>query len=294
MTPASRALRWLVIGLPFLWLGLFLLLPLLTVGKISISEPAVARPPYLPLWKEGAEGPEWAGTLSNYVLIVSDSLYLRAYLASAWTAAGATALTLLLGYPMAYFIARAPEPNRSLYLLLVILPFWTSFLLRVYAWIGLLRTNGPINQALVGLGLADAPLRLLQSDIAVTIGLVYTYLPFMVLPLYASLARMDMSILDAAGDLGARPWRAFLDVTLPLSLPGVLAGCLLVFVPMIGEFVVPTLLGGADTLMIGQVLWTEFFNNRDWPVAAAVAIGILVVVVLPLAWLQTLSQRRAL
>jgi putrescine transport system permease protein len=294
MILADRAMRWMVIGLPCLWLGLFLLLPLLTVGKISISEPAVARPPYLPLWHGGAEGLEWTGTLSNYALIVSDSLYLRAYLASVWTAAGATALTLLLGYPMAYFIARAPEPKRSLYLLLVILPFWTSFLLRVYAWIGLLRTNGPINQALVGLGLADAPLRLLQSDVAVTIGLVYTYLPFMVLPLYASLVRMDMSILDAAGDLGARPWRAFLDVTLPLSLPGVLAGCLLVFVPMIGEFVVPTLLGGADTLMIGQVLWTEFFNNRDWPVASAVAIGILAVVVLPVAWLQTLSQRRAL
>jgi putrescine transport system permease protein len=282
--------RLFVIGIPLFWLCLFLLLPLLIVGQISISEPAVARPPYLLLWQTGEGGMEWQGTAANYALVASDSLYLRAYVSSIVTAAIATMFALLVGYPMAYVIARAPERRRNLLLLLVILPFWTSFLLRVYAWIGLLKTTGPINQFLLWTGVIDAPLRMLQTDFAVILGLVYTYLPFMLLPLYAALVRMDRSLTDAASDLGARPFRSFLDVTLPLSMPGVYAGCLLVFVPAIGEFVVPTLLGGADTLMIGQVLWTEFFGNRDWPVASAVAILLLVLVVLPTTWLRNLSR----
>jgi putrescine transport system permease protein len=290
MNGRRAAGRLFVIGVPLVWLGVFLLVPLLTVGKISISEPAVARPPYLPLWRTGEDGTEWLGTAANYALVASDNLYLRAYLSSITTAAIATVLALLVGYPMAYVIARAPEPRRNLLLLLVILPFWTSFLLRVYAWIGILKTNGPINQFLLWTGVVDAPLRMLQTDFAVILGLVYSYLPFMILPLYASLARMEWSLTDAAADLGARPFRSFLDVTLKLSLPGVHAGCLLVFVPAIGEFVVPTLLGGPDTLMIGQVLWTEFFGNRDWPVACSVAVLLLVLVVLPTAWLRSLSR----
>jgi putrescine transport system permease protein len=198
---------------------------------------------------------------------------------------------LLIGYPMAYAIARSPDRLRVIFLMLVILPFWTSFLIRVYAWIGILKNNGLLNQLLLWLGIIDQPLALLHTDFAVYLGIVYSYLPFMVLPLYATLSRMDLTLLEAAADLGCRPWKAFLTVTLPLSLPGIIAGSMLVFIPAVGEFVIPDLLGGPDSLMIGKVLWTEFFGNRDWPAAAAVAVVMLVLLVLPLAWFQRAQDR---
>lgn len=284
--------RWWVVAVPFLWLLLFFLLPFLVVAKISLSDPAIAMPPYTPLL-------EWDGlraTLSlsfgNYAYLWQDALYLSAYWFSLRVAFVSAAIALVIGYPMAYFIARSPEPRRTLYLTLVILPFWTSFLLRVYAWQGFLRSNGVINNFLLWTGVIDTPLVLLQTDFAVYLGIVYTYLPFMILPLYANLARLDESLLEASADLGARPMATFFNVTLPLSMPGVIAGFMLVFVPAIGEFVIPELLGGPDTLMIGKVLWNEFFQNRDWPVASAVAIAMLVALVVPIMLLR-LAQTRA-
>lgn len=279
-------MRRLVSLPPLLWLGLFFLVPFLVVAKISLSEPAIAQPPYLPLW-------DWAdGVLSvtldfgNYLFLATDPLYLTSYLSSVKIAAISTLLTLALGYPMAYAIARAPAGRRNLLLMLVILPFWTSFLLRVYAWIGLLKANGPINAILLATGAIDQPLVILQTDGAVYLGIVYTYLPFMILPLYAALSRMSGDLLEAAADLGARPAATFLTVTLPLSMPGIVAGSMLVFIPAVGEYVIPALLGGPDTLMIGSVLWNEFFLNRDWPVASAVAIVMVVVLALPIALLR--------
>ncbi len=278
--------RALVVAAPLVWLSLFFLLPFVILAKISVSEPAIARPPYLPIW-------EWAdGMLNislnfgNYVFLTEDPLYLMAYLGSVKMAAISTLITLLIGYPMAYVIARAPRNRRNILLMLVVLPFWTSFLLRVYAWIGILKGNGVINNLLMSTGLIDQPLVLLQTDFAVYLGIVYSYLPFMILPLYATLVKLDEALIEASADLGARPFVAFLTVTLPLSVPGIIAGSLLVFIPAVGEFVIPALLGGPDTLMIGSVLWNEFFSNRDWPVAAAVAIVMLVVLVMPIALLQ--------
>lgn len=265
--------------LVWLWLGLFLLLPFAVVLKISFGTPQLAVPPY---------GPPL--TLDNYALIFQDSLYLKAYLGSLRIAFVSTLLALLLGYPMAYAIARAPVRWRHALLLLVILPFWTSFLVRIYAWIGLLRPTGFINTALEALGLIAEPLRLLNTDGAVYLGIVYAYLPFMVLPLYARLEKLDPALLEAAADLGARPWRTFLGVTLPLSLPGIVAGCLLVFIPAVGEFVIPELLGGPDTLMIGKVLWGEFFTNRDWPVSASVAVILLALLIVPVLWFQAVER----
>lgn len=284
--------RWLVIAVPMLWLLVFFLVPFLVLGRISLAEKILALPPYTPLWETGPDGGiEIIASLENYRFLIGDALYINAYLSSIRVAVISTVLALLVGYPLAYYIARSPEPRRSILLLMVILPFWTSFLLRVYAWIGFLRRDGVINNVLMSLGIIDQPLVMMQTDFAVYVGIVYTYLPFMILPLYATLVKLDDSLLEAASDLGASPMVTFFTVTLPLSLPGVIAGSMLVFIPAIGEYVIPALLGGPDTLMIGRVLWDEFFSSRDWPVAAAVAIVMLVVVVIPIMWLQSVQNR---
>jgi putrescine transport system permease protein len=280
--------------LPQLWLLLFFLFPFLIILKISLAEPMIAQPPFTPLLEWGADGFERVRlTLENYAFLVQDGYYVIIYLASLKMAAIGTALCLLVGYPMAYYIARQPPRRRQVLLLGVILPFWISFLLRVYAWIGLLGNNGVVNDVLLRAGVIEKPLTLLYTDLAVYIGIVYSYLPFMVLPLYASLERLDAGLLDAAADLGARRWQAFLDVTLPLSVPGIVGGCLLVFIPAVGEFVIPALLGGSDTLMIGRVLWDEFFISRDWPVASAVSVVLLLLLVAPMMWFQRLQSRAA-
>jgi putrescine transport system permease protein len=286
--------RWLVIAVPMLWLFVFFLVPFIVLGRISLAEPMIARPPYSPLWERGPDGSfNIIASFENFQFLYEDALYRNAYLSSIRVAGISTIFALLIGYPIAYYIARSPEPRRSVLLLLVILPFWTSFLLRVYAWIGFLRRDGVINNILSWLGVIDEPLVMMQTDFAVYIGIVYTYLPFMILPLYATLVKLDDSLLEAAGDLGASPTVTFLTVTLPLSLPGIVAGSMLVFIPAIGEYVIPALLGGPDTLMIGRVLWDEFFSSRDWPVASAVAIVMLVLVVVPIMWLQAVQNREA-
>ena len=285
--------RWLrySVWVPYAWLLLFFLAPFFIVLKISLAEPVVALPPFTPLLVETAEGTQVQATVDNYRFVFQDDYYPTIYLSSVRTAAIATFFCLLLGYPMAWVMARARQPWRSLLLLGVVVPFWISFLLRVYAWIGLLNTKGVINSALMSAGVIDQPLPLIYNDFANYVGLVYSYLPFMILPLYASLTRLDESVLEAAADLGARPWRVFVDVIWPLSLPGVIGGCLLVFIPAIGEFVIPALLGGADTLMIGRALWDEFFIARDWPVASAVAIMLLLILVAPMLWFQRIEDR---
>lgn len=289
----SGAGRRLVIGIPLLWLGLFFLAPFFIDFKISFSETRLAMPPYAPLLEWG---PDHALSvhlhLANYRFLLSDALYVSAYLYSLKVALISTLLCLLLGYPMAYGIARANPASRNLMLMLVILPFWTSFLLRVYAWMGLLRSNGIINSLLLWLGVIDQPVQMMQTDFAVYVGIVYSYLPFMILPLYTNLEKHDPALLEAAADLGARPMRAFLRVTLPLSFPGIAAGSLLVFIPVIGEYVIPSLLGRPDQLMIGRVLSDEFFSNRDWPVASAVAIVMLALLVVPIILLQRVQARR--
>jgi len=285
--------RWLVIAVPMLWLLVFFLVPFFVLGRISLSEPMIARPPYSPLWEVLPDGTtEIIASLNNYRLLIADSLYANAYLSSIRIAAISTVFALLIGYPIAYYIARAPEPRRTLLLLLIILPFWTSFLLRVYAWIGFLQREGIINSTLLWLGIIDAPLQMMQTTFAVHIGIVYTYLPFMILPLYANLVKLDEAYLEAAADLGAGPVTTFFTVTLPLSVPGIVAGAMLVFIPAIGEFVIPALLGGPDTLMIGRVLWDEFFAANDWTMASAVAIVMLFLVVAPIMWLQSWIDRR--
>ncbi len=276
--------RSLVIAAPMLWLGLFFLIPFAVVLRVSLAEPAIARPPFTDIF-------EWEDGLltvylnfGNYAFLVEDALYYTAYLNSIWIAASATFVCLLVAYPMALLIARSEPRWRNLLLMLVILPFWTSFLLRMYALIGLMAPTGFINTALglVGLG----PLEMLQTDFAVYFGIVTGYLPLMILPLYSTLEKLDETLLEASHDLGGTPIRAFLTVTLPLSMPGILAGCLLVFIPAVGEYVIPALLGGPDQLMIGKVLWTEFFNNRDWPVAASVAIAMLAFLVIPIMFMR--------
>jgi putrescine transport system permease protein len=284
--------RWPVIAAPYLWLGLFFAVPFVIVLKIALAEAVIGQPPFTPLLLWGEEGLRAVqATWRNFALLFEDDLYLYAYLNSLRIAALATLGALIIGFPIAYAIARAPETWRPLLLLLAILPFWTSFLVRVYAWMGLLRDNGIINNMLLSAGLIDAPLRMMNTEFAVLVGIVYTYLPFMVLPLYAALERQDRALTEAAADLGARPIRGFIAITLPLSLPGIVAGSLLVFIPAVGEYVIPELLGGADTLMIGRVIWQEFFNNRDWPLAAAIAVVLLILLVAPLMWLQRLEGR---
>jgi putrescine transport system permease protein len=288
MNEAMRARA--VLALPYAWLVLFFLAPFLIVLKISLAETAIGIPPYTPLVESGAAGWQLQASGDNYARLVGDDLYALAYLNAAKFAAVSTLFCLLLGYPLAYGIVRAPRRLRPVLLLLVILPFWTSFLIRVYAWIGLLKGNGLINNLLLALGLTHEPLALLNNAFAVYVGIVYSYLPFMVLPLYAQLEKLDPALLEAAADLGCRPWQAFARVTLPLSLPGIAAGALLVFIPAVGEFVIPDLLGGPNTLMIGKVLWDEFFENRDWPAAAAVAIAMLVLLLVPMAFVRRLLQ----
>jgi putrescine transport system permease protein len=278
----------LAILLPYLWLLLFFLMPFAIVLRMSLSTAATALPPYEPQFSGFAELGSFLAAFGpdNFRLLADDPLYWQSYLQSLRLAGLTTLLSLAIGYPLAYGLAAAPKRWQGALLVLVILPFWTSFLIRVYAWIGILRPDGLLDAVLIGTGLTSEPLRLLNTEAAVLIGLTYSYLPFMVLPLFAALQKLDASLLEAAADLGATPTRAFLTVTLPLSLPGVIAGCALVFIPAIGEFVIPDLLGGADTTMIGKTLWTEFFSNRDWPLASAVAVVLLVVLVLPLALLQ--------
>lgn len=291
---AGFSARTAVIALPYLWLLLFFLLPFVFVLKISLSEALIAQPPYAPLFEWSEEAYLTIKlNIANFLFLLEDDLYWKAYLNSAKIALISTVLCLLVGYPMAYGIARANPVWRNVLLLLVILPFWTSFLLRVYAWIGILKNNGLINNMLLGLGIIDEPIVMMQTDFAVYIGIVYSYLPFMILPLYANLERMDLALLEAAADLGCRPAKAFFTITLPLSLPGIIAGSLLVFIPAVGEFVIPALLGGPDTLMIGRVLWDEFFANRDWPVASAVAIVILLLLVVPMMLFQHFQARQA-
>lgn len=285
--------RMAVIGLPYLWLLAFFVAPFLIVLKISFSEPVIAQPPYAPVWDSWEAIAGYFATLNtgNYTFLLEDPLYVNTYLNSVAIAATATVITLLVGYPMAYAMARAPRGWRPLLLMLVILPFWTSFLIRVYAWIGILKRDGLLNLALTNLGLISEPLTILNTDIAVYIGIVYSYLPFMVLPLYSTLEKLDETLLEAAADLGAHPWTAFRRITFPQSLPGVAAGCFLVFIPAVGEFVIPELLGGADTLMIGRTLWNEFFLNRDWPLASAVAVILLIVLVAPIMLFQRMANK---
>jgi len=286
----------LMVRVPFLWLGVFFLVPFLIVIKISLSQTAIAMPPYVPVLDLAAG---WAGIqeffaglgFDNFATLLSDDIYALSYLKSLQVAAVSTAILLVIGYPLAYAMARAPRWLQSVLVMLVVLPFWTSFLIRVYAWINILQTDGLLNRALRAIGLIDAPVAWLASDTAIYIGIVYSYLPFMVLPLYATLEKLDETLLEAAADLGAPRWQAFWRVTAPLSLPGVAAGALLCFIPITGEFVIPDLLGGSDSLMIGQTLWTEFFSNKDWPVASAIAVVLLLALVVPIAIYQNLQMK---
>jgi putrescine transport system permease protein len=288
--------RLLLIAVPYLWLVALFMVPFLIVMKISLSDAALARPPYLPQL-DLAEG--WAGftafladlDFENFVFLTTDDLYWKAYLSSLQIALVSTILTLLVGYPIAYGMARAPHEWRSTLLMLIILPFWTSFLIRVYSWMGILANEGVLNQFLLWTGLISEPLTLLNTKTAVYIGIIYTYLPFMILPIYSALEKMDESLLEAAEDLGCSRLSAFWLVTVPLSRNGIVAGCFLVFIPAIGEFVIPSLLGGSGTLMIGKVLWEEFFNNRDWPVASAVAIILLLILIIPIILFQRNEQK---
>jgi len=294
-TRRSRSIgRGAVIAVPYLWLLFFFVIPFGFVLKIALAESLLARPPYSPLFEWGADADlTLRVTFSNFLFLLEDDLYWLAYLNSIKIAFVSTVCCLLIGYPMAYGIARSSPTRRNLLLMLVILPFWTSFLLRTYAWIGILNNNGVINNLLMALGIIDEPIVMMRTDFAVYVGIVYTYLPFMILPLYANLERLDPSLLEAASDLGCRPSWTFVRVTLPLSISGILAGSMLVFIPAVGEFVIPALLGGPDTLMIGRILWDEFFSNRDWPVASAVAIAILLVLVIPIMVFQHLQAAEA-
>ena len=274
--------RWLVIAPPYVWLLLFFAVPFAISLKISFAHSAIAMPPYTSLV-------EWTGdqldihlNINNYLYLVRDSLYVNAYLSSLKIAVVSTLLCLLVGYPIAYAISRLSPAARNVAIMLVVLPSWTSFLIRIYAWIGILKTNGLLNNFLIWIGVIHDPLKIMQTPLAIYIGIVYAYLPFMVLPLYTNLVKHDPKLLEAAYDLGARPWKVFLKITLPLSKAGIIAGSLLVMIPVVGEFVIPELLGGPETLMIGKVLWEEFFSNRDWPVASAVSLVMLFLLLIPI------------
>jgi putrescine transport system permease protein len=289
----KRSIEGLVPAVPYLWLGALFLVPFLIVLKISLSDPAVAQPPYAPVFEWSDVAGFFSGLdLENFRLLVEDDLYFLATLSSVRIAALSTLLLLLVGFPIAYGMARAPERYRSLLVALVILPFWTSFLIRIYAWVAILKPEGLLTQALMGLGLISEPVNILNTETAVYIGIVYAYLPFMVLPLYATLEKMDDTLLEAALDLGSPPWRSFWTITVPLAMPGIVAGSLLCFIPAVGEFVIPDLLGGSETLMIGRQLWSEFFSNRDWPLASAVAILLLIVLVVPIVIYRDVEARR--
>ena len=286
--------RRIVIVLPYLWLVLFFLVPFAIVFKISFSDPIVAQPPFTPLFDQSQNFLNWfQGSLNNYLFLLEDNLYWVSYLRSIKVAFISTLFCLLLGYPMAYYIAQSAPTKRNVLLMLIILPFWTSFLLRVYAWMGILSTNGIINSMFLWTGIIDEPIQMLYTNFAVYLGIVYTYLPFMILPLYANLERLDLNLHDAAADLGGKPLQVFRDITLPVSLPGIIAGSLLVFIPAMGEFVIPALLGGLDSLMIGRTLYDEFFVNRDWPLASAVATILLLILVLPMVLFQRTQAKSA-
>lgn len=283
--------RHLVIAIPYVWMLLFFLIPFAIILKISFAEVQIAIPPYTDLVSYAEEKLNVVFNLGNYLYLLEDEMYLDSYLQSIQVATISTLLCLLIGYPMAWAIVHSSPAMRIALLMLVVLPSWTSFLIRVYAWIGILKNNGLINNFLMWLGVIEEPLTLLHTNAAVYIGIVYAYLPFMILPIYTALMRMDYSLVEAASDLGARPYRTFLSVTLPLTKSGIIAGSMLVFIPAVGEFVIPELLGGPDSLLIGRVLWQEFFNNRDWPVASAVAVVMLIILMVPIIWFYRYQRR---
>lgn len=295
---STKNQRWIVTLIPYLWMVVFFLIPFLIVLKISFSATEIAQPPYTPVFDFFADS--FADTiakfndlnLDNYARLLSDSIYVNSYLSSLFMAGFATFLMLFIAYPIAYGMARAPKSIRPTLVMLVILPFWTSFLIRIYSWITILSEEGLLNSTLVYLGIVEEPLQILSTNVAVYIGILYCYLPFMVLPLYSTLEKMDESLIEAAKDLGCTQFGAFWRVTFPLSIPGVIAGCFLVFIPAVGEFVIPDLLGGSDTIMIGKTMWEEFFNNRDWPAASAVAIALLVILMIPILIFQNLEARK--
>jgi putrescine transport system permease protein len=287
--------RWLVVIIPYVWLALFFLAPFFIILKISLSTQAIAMPPYTPVFQGISKIGDFLSQLSfdNYSYLTEDSLYYKSYLNSLLIAFVSTVLLLLIGYPIALAMARAPATIRPTLLMLVILPFWTSFLIRVYAWIGILKPEGLLTMLLQFLHILgpDQQVQIFHTQWAVYIGIVYSYLPFMILPLYSALEKMDGTLLEAANDLGCPPMKSFWKITFPLSLPGVIAGAMICFIPITGEFVIPDLLGGPDTLMIGKTLWTEFFGNRDWPLASAVAVILLLVLVVPIAIYQNQQQK---
>ncbi len=281
-----------VIAGPFVWLLMFFFVPFLLVVKISFAELQLGIPPYTELvaFKDGIV--QISLNVAHYAFLFTDSLYFATYVNSVVVAAVTTLFCLLLGYPMAYYIARSNPNSRNLLMMAVMLPFWTSFLIRVYAWVGILKNNGLLNNFLIAIGLIHTPIELYRTNTAVYIGMVYSYLPFLVMPLYAHLVKMDLTLLEAAYDLGAKPWKAFLQITLPLSKNGIIAGCLLVFIPAVGEYVIPELLGGANTLMIGRVMWNEFFNNADWPMASAVTCAMVLLLLVPMALFQHFQAKQ--
>ncbi|CAB3866255.1 ABC transporter permease subunit [Achromobacter mucicolens] len=281
--PSGRALA---VVPPFAWLVLFLLVPFLLVLKISFAEMKFGIPPYTSLAQFQDEAIQFSLHLRGYILLFTENQYFRTYLSSVKIAGITTVVCVLIGYPIAYYIARSSARVRNLLLLAVILPFWTSLLLRVYAWVGILRNDGLLNNLLQSLGLISSPLEIYRTDLAVYIGMVYAYLPFFILPLYATLVKMDLRLLEAAYDLGAKPWQAFWQITVPMSRQGVIAGAMLVFIPAVGEYVIPEMLGGANTLMIGRVMWNEFFNNADWPMASAVTCVMVLLLLVPLVYFQ--------
>ena len=278
--------RTAVVAGPFFWLLLFFLVPFILVVKISFADQQLGIPPYTELTSYADGVWHIALDFSHYAFLFQDSLYFATYVNSVVVAAISTLLCLLIGYPMAYYIARSNPATRNILMMAVMLPFWTSFLIRVYAWIGILKNNGLLNNFLMSTGIIHTPIELYHTNTAVYIGMVYSYLPFLVMPLYAHLVKMDLTLLEAAYDLGAKPWRAFLEITLPLSKNGIIAGCLLVFIPAVGEYVIPELLGGANTLMIGRVMWNEFFDNADWPMASAVTCAMVLLLLVPMALFQ--------
>ena len=297
MTWLTRKLQFslngVIIAAPFYWLLIFFLAPFVIVFKISVAESLIASPPFSPLFDIAQNGALSVHLVfDNYAYLWEDSLYIKTYVNSIRISTISTVLCLLLGYPIAYAIVRSAPTTRFVLLMLIILPFWTSFLLRIYAWMGLLADQGTINNILIYLGLINRPIRLMYSEFAVHIGIVYSYLPFMILPLYANMEKLDHTIHEAAADLGARPFTTFLTVTLPLTTPGIMAGSLLVFIPATGEFVIPDLLGGGNVLMIGRVLYNEFNANHDWPVASAVAIVLLLVLVIPMMLYQHIQSKQ--
>jgi putrescine transport system permease protein len=294
--PQRSFMAKLVVGFPYAWLLAFFLVPFLIVLKISLSQTAIAQPPYIPVfdlaagWRGAADF--FAGlSFDNYRFLGSDPLYVLSYMKSVEIAAFSTLLLLVIGYPIAYAVTRTPRRVQAVLVLLIILPFWTSFLIRIYAWMNILQHDGPLNALLLALHIVREPPAWLSTDTAVYIGIVYSYLPFMVLPLYATLEKLDESLLEAAADLGCPRWRTFWLVTVPLSAPGVLAGTLLCFIPIVGEFVIPDLLGGSQTSMIGQTVWTEFFANKDWPTASAVAVVLVCLLVTPIVVFQYQAMR---